>query len=545
MKAKKLLALLMSLVLLLGALAVPALAADDGTTGGSAAAGSSEAASDAAAAAQEAYTKIMEQLDAASKKYDGDTVVATVNGTEVTWKLCYYLIASMTSQFIRYTMAIPDFTTDTGDGTTLQDAMREALEARMKYYTVPAAEADKRGLAETVDAEVETQWNSIVEQYGGVDALMEAMESAYLDEPTYRLLLRSNAAFNAIMEDTYGANGEKLSEADVLAWANDNNYVRCKHILFLTKNDDGTDMTDEEKAEVRKEAETTLEELRALESDRETMMARFDERMAEADDPGMTNFPDGYIFTDDQMVQEFEDGARALADYEISDIVESSYGYHIILRLPLDPDGKTLSQDSGTGDYMTLRADAANELFNNLLIDWINNAEVEWKGDFGTMDYNELFEEPAAKSANVWMYVAIAALVVIVALAAVLLGRKKPAETEETETSETAEVTTDETEKAETVEKTETEDAPETEAPVEAEPEAGEQSEKTDDQQDGRALMMDKKTGMSISVPVRKLSEPKRESTLSPEAEAKFREAWNNVKNRIYSDQETKTEEDE
>ena len=493
MKAKKLLALLMSLVLLLGALAVPALAADDGTTGDSAAAGSSEAASeaasdaaseaasDAAAAAQEAYTKIMEQLDAASKKYDGDTVVATVNGTEVTWKLCYYLIASMTSQFIRYTMAIPDFTTDTGDGTTLQDAMREALEARMKYYTVPAAEADKRGLAETVDAEVETQWNSIVEQYGGVDALMEAMESAYLDEPTYRLLLRSNAAFNAIMEDTYGANGEKLSEADILAWANDNNYVRCKQILFLTKNDDGTDMTDEEKAEVRKEAETTLEELRALESDRETMMARFDELMAEADDPGMTNFPDGYIFTDDQMVQEFEDGARALADYEISDIVESSYGYHIILRLPLDPDGKTLSQDSGTGDYMTLRADAANELFNNMLIDWINNAEVEWKGDFGTMDYNELFtvpEEPAAKSANVWMYVAIAALVVIVALAAVLLGRKKPAETEETETSETAEVTTDETEKTETVEKTETEDVPETEpekaateteAPAEAE----------------------------------------------------------------------------
>lgn len=517
MKAKKLLALLMSLVLLLGALAVPALAADDGTTGDSAAAGSSEAASDAAsdaaAAAQEAYTKIMEQLDAASKKYDGDTVVATVNGTEVTWKLCYYLIGSMTSQFIRYTMAIPDFTTDTGDGTTLQEAMREALEARMKYYTVPAAEADKRGLAETVDAEVETQWNSIVEQYGGVDALMEAMESAYLDEPTYRLLLRSNAAFNAIMEDTYGANGEKLSEADVLAWANDNNYVRCKHILFLTKNDDGTDMTDEEKAEVRKEAETTLKELRALESDRETMMARFDERMAEADDPGMTNFPDGYIFTDDQMVQEFEDGARALADYEISDIVESSYGYHIILRLPLDPDGKTLSQDSGTGDYMTLRADAANELFNNMLIDWINNAEVEWKGDFGTMDYNELFTvsgEDGSFKVNknliadykfgyaIGYALPFVLIAVVIAIVVRALKKKKngdnpvtsaepekattemeaPAETEETETSETAEVTTDVTEKAETVEKTETEDVPETEpekaateteAPAEAE----------------------------------------------------------------------------
>lgn len=504
MKAKKLLALLMSLVLLLGALAVPALAADDGTTGDSAAAGSSEAASeaasdaasDAAAAAQEAYTKIMEQLDAASKKYDGDTVVATVNGTEVTWKLCYYLIASMTSQFIRYTMAIPDFTTDTGDGTTLQDAMREALEARMKYYTVPAAEADKRGLAETVDAEVETQWNSIVEQYGGVDALMEAMESAYLDEPTYRLLLRSNAAFNAIMEDTYGANGEKLSEADVLAWANDNNYVRCKHILFLTKNDDGTDMTDEEKAEVRKEAETTLEELRALESDRETMMARFDELMAEADYPGMTNFPDGYIFTDDQMVQEFEDGARALADYEISDIVESSYGYHIILRLPLDPDGKTLSQDSGTGDYMTLRADAANELFNAMLIGWIESAEVEWKDDFGSLDYNELFTIPegdtaaddtaapeSAGSSRVWMYIAIAAIVVVIALAAVLLGKKKSAAPEVTETAETTEAPAETPAEPEKTE--EPEIAPE-EAPVETEkaeePETEPETKKEEDE---------------------------------------------------------------
>ena len=486
MNAKKLLALLMSLALLLGALSVPALAADGGETAAPEATGTptegvTDSASDDANAAvsemQAKYAQIEAQLDAASKKYDGSAVVATVNGTEVTWKLYYYLLGSLTSQFINYTMAIPDFSIDVGDGTTLQDALRETLEARMKYYTVPLIEAEARGLTETVNAEVETQWQNVVEQYGGVDALMEAIESAYLDEPTYRTLLSSNAAFNAIMENTYGLNGEKLSDEDVLAWANDNDYLRCKHILFLTENDDGTDMTDEEKAEIRKEAEAALEELRALESDREALLARFDELMADADDPGMTTFPDGYTFTSGQMVQEFEDGTRALADYEISDIVESSYGCHIILRLPLDPEGKTLSQDSGTGDYMTLRADAANELFNAMLLDWIDTAEVEWQGEFGTMDYNELFtvpEEPAAKSANVWMYVAIAALVVIVALAAVLLGRKKPAETEETETSETAEVTTDETEKAETEDAPETEPekaATETETPAEAETE--------------------------------------------------------------------------
>ena len=197
MNAKKLLALLMSLVLLLGVLSGTALAADGEETAApeatsapaesasdNASAGS-DAVSDAQAAAQEAYAKVVAQLDAASKKYDGSAVVATVNGTEVTWKLYYYLLGSLTSQYVNYSMAIPDFTTDMGDGTTLQDAMREAIEARMKYYTVAIAEAEERGLSDTVNAEVEEQWQSMIERFGGLDALMEANRDAQYPNLAY------------------------------------------------------------------------------------------------------------------------------------------------------------------------------------------------------------------------------------------------------------------------------------------------------------------------------------------------------------------------
>ena len=174
---------------------------------------------------------------------------------------------------------------------------------------------------------------------------------------------------------------------------------------------------------------------------------------------------------------------RALEEYALSDIVESSYGYHIILRLPLDPDGATLSQNSGTGEYMTLRADAANELFNAMLLDWIETAEVEWKDDFGTMDYNELFAVPEdaqpetepekeTKTSKAWMYIAIAAIVVVIALAAVLVGKKKtvteaPAGPEKPETAEEAPETTE---------------APAAETPAEPSAESAEEEKKEEDE---------------------------------------------------------------
>lgn len=93
---------------------------------------------------------------------------------------------------------------------------------------------------------------------------------------------------------------------------------RAKHILV---DDEAT-------------AQALLAELMA-----QPTQAHFDQLMKDYNtDPGMASNPDGYLFTDGDMVPEFENAVKALKVGACSaQPVKSSFGYHLILRL--DPTG--------------------------------------------------------------------------------------------------------------------------------------------------------------------------------------------------------------
>lgn len=81
-------------------------------------------------------------------------------------------------------------------------------------------------------------------------------------------------------------------------------------------------------------------------------------------DPGMTQSPQGYLFTAGDMVSEFEAGTRALAVGSYSKTpVKSQFGYHIIWRL--DP----LELSELTEQYR-------QRVFDQQLQSWINSAAV-------------------------------------------------------------------------------------------------------------------------------------------------------------------------
>lgn len=60
----------------------------------------------------------------------------------------------------------------------------------------------------------------------------------------------------------------------------------------------------------------------------------FTELMLEnSQDPGSQNQPEGYIFTEGEMVEEFYENALNTPVGEISDVFETSYGYHIVKKI--------------------------------------------------------------------------------------------------------------------------------------------------------------------------------------------------------------------
>lgn len=100
--------------------------------------------------------------------------------------------------------------------------------------------------------------------------------------------------------------------------------VRASHILIGTRDaNNGAELSEEIKKEKKKQAEGVLKRAKAGE-DFAKLAKEF------SDDPGSKDKGGEYTFPRGQMVPEFETTAFALKTNEISEIVTTQFGYHII-----------------------------------------------------------------------------------------------------------------------------------------------------------------------------------------------------------------------
>ena len=289
----------------------------------------------------------------------GDTVVATVGDTEITAdSLLYWLAATVdgTAQYYAMMgMSASDLPWDTEmeDGSTMAEGfLNNALQTAALYALVPVI-AQQEGLSVSDESAqtIQQAIDSFAQQAGG-DAMVDHMLwSSALTRDLYTRMMQAGDLNTQLMNRYYGDGApDAPKDEDILTYVSDNLQIayKAKHILLKTvdtskpiKDADGKatgeyePLDDATVAQKKATAEDILAQLQAA-SDKEAL---FDELMKEysedTDSSGNVNSPEGYEAKSGQMVAAFEEAALALQPGEISGIVESPYGYHIILRLPI------------------------------------------------------------------------------------------------------------------------------------------------------------------------------------------------------------------
>lgn len=327
--------------------------------------------------------------DAAYAAHAPEDVLFTVDGRGVTWSEYFYTL-SYVLNMLEYYGGISDWDAVceiVGTGQTYREFVTDYTLAMCMQNAVINNRAEELGVNLTAE-EIDAVWQENIAVSGYTEeSFLEAIESQKLTKDVYLYITNTATLFDRLFVAEFGVNGADCTEDTVLSYAEEHDYIMAKHILLSNKDDAGEALSEDDVAAKLARAEEILAEINAS-ADK---AAKFDQLMiANSEDPGFTYYPAGYIFTYGEMVETFETAAFGMESGEISGIVESPHGYHIIMRVPLDYKA-TMDIDSETGAAISMQYFVAQKLFSEKYAEIVENAAVEENDAYTNMDLNELF----------------------------------------------------------------------------------------------------------------------------------------------------------
>lgn len=314
----------------------------------------------------------------------GDEVVARLGEADITaGHLLYWLsqtISSYLSQFGGQMTALPWDTEITEGVTFAQYMLDQALDAAVLHCSLREM-AGQDGLTPdpSIASKLEAEYlDMVIQAEGDEEKVTHMFWATMLTKELLTTLNENSDLYNQLREKRFGEDsGHYPTDAEVNAYLNDIGRYRAKHILLATIDLDTREPLDEATiAQKRATADDLLSQLRAAEDP----IALFDDLMHRySEDTGLEANPEGYTTQKGEMVAPFEEAALALENGEISGVVESDFGYHIILRLPMNPD--------------EFRADCVNYLFQQSLDQERERLGVEKTDAFGRIDAGDFWEK--------------------------------------------------------------------------------------------------------------------------------------------------------
>lgn len=275
--------------------------------------------------------------------------------------------------------------------------VRDSVEKELKERKVTIDLIDKYNLHLTREQldEALTMKQESIDSLGSYEDFLAQLEKIGMTEAMFDNRLYSTYAYTRVNDYLFGEGGEYRTPLEDLRQYMDENYLRAKHILISDDTEDAQALASEiaQRAKSGEDFDGLIEQY--------------------GQDPGMAQQPDGYIFTEGEMVDEFYQGTKALAAGEISDPVRSDFGWHIIQRLPIEDELIELNRDYITqlmeayslDDLLAERAEALEvvkneELFNaidlNTVQDYLPTTDADGGDDADTgADADAGADEPA------------------------------------------------------------------------------------------------------------------------------------------------------
>jgi peptidyl-prolyl cis-trans isomerase C len=218
-------------------------------------------------------------------------------------------------------------------GQALPEARMAELEALLLDRLVitqllinKATEKDRAKAREAADRFVA----ETIEQAGGEAAFERQLLAMSFTRPEFERQILERAICEEVVERVL-RDRVKITQEQVRRFYDEHpeqlqrpEMVRASHILLATREPlTGRELSEEERQAKRREALAVLE--RARKGEDFAALAK-----EHSEDPGSKDQGGEYIFARGQMVPEFEVAAFSLQPGQVSDLVVTQYGYHII-----------------------------------------------------------------------------------------------------------------------------------------------------------------------------------------------------------------------
>jgi peptidyl-prolyl cis-trans isomerase C len=246
-----------------------------------------------------------------------DETVARVNGTEIKRKELDEAVQRFTFQMSRRGRPIPP-----GQGALVERDILDELIGRELLR-----EEGNKHIPADIDKKVQEQIDQVTKQVGGEDQLKKTLTDTGITQDEYAKRVRDNVIIREAIDSAVDKD-VKITPEEIKDFYDKNpaqfkqpETVHASHILIRC----APDASDE----VKKEKRTQIDSVRALVKSGEKfadVAKKFSEDTGSAPSGGDLGF-----FGRGQMVPEFDAAAFSLKTNEISDVITTQFGYHVLI----------------------------------------------------------------------------------------------------------------------------------------------------------------------------------------------------------------------